>query len=213
MRRSAKYTIFNAVTPVAITSSTNATPIVVTATSHGLATGNTVMIQGHLTNTNANGMFKVTSLTANTFSLQDYNTGANVAGNGVGTVGVLVAGPKVILANEFNATYMQVMTSGSANLTLQVLSSGGKLVSDAVGGNQTPNFGATQSKSNPWQYSQLIDLATGVQLPGTTGIVLTGTDIVKAYELNVSGVFFVCPTITAWTAGVITVTLEGFIGY
>ncbi len=73
--------------PVAIVSSTNATPIVVTATAHGLSTGDRVYINGHTTNTNANGNHYVVRLTADTFSLNTIS-GSNVvtpvAGNGVG---------------------------------------------------------------------------------------------------------------------------------
>lgn len=61
-----------------ITSSTNATPIVVTKTTHGLTTGDTVVVTGHTTNTNANGTWEVNVLTADTFEL----TGS--VGNGVG---------------------------------------------------------------------------------------------------------------------------------
>lgn len=65
-------------TAVSIGSSTNATPIAVTITSHGYSTGDTVVITGHTTNTNANGTWKITVTGANTFTL----TGST--GNGVG---------------------------------------------------------------------------------------------------------------------------------
>lgn len=67
---------------IAITDATNATPIVVT-TATAPATGSVVSIQGVTGNTAANGHFRVTNLTGTTFSLQDYTTDANVAGNGV----------------------------------------------------------------------------------------------------------------------------------
>jgi len=67
---------------VTITGATNATPIVVTATAHGLQTSDWITISGITGNTNANGFFKVTRLTADTFSLQNYSTGAYIAGNG-----------------------------------------------------------------------------------------------------------------------------------
>ena len=63
---------------VSITSSTNATPIVVTKASHGLTTGDTVVVTGHTTNTNANGTWEVNVLTSSTFEL------AGSVGNGVG---------------------------------------------------------------------------------------------------------------------------------
>ena len=70
------------ITTTAPTSSTNATPIVVTKVGHGLSTGDFVQITGHTTNTNANGMWKVT-VSGDTFTLFDL-FGGNSVGNGVG---------------------------------------------------------------------------------------------------------------------------------
>lgn len=58
----------------AITGATNASPIVVTSASHGLATGDRVTIAGVVGNTAANGTFTITRLDANTYSL-DGSTG------------------------------------------------------------------------------------------------------------------------------------------
>ena len=61
-----------------ISSSTNATPIAITCTAHGYSTGDTVVINSHTTNTNANGTWEITSTGANTFTLD------GSVGNGVG---------------------------------------------------------------------------------------------------------------------------------
>lgn len=53
-----------------ITAASNAAPIVITSTAHGLSTGNTVRIEDVTGNTAANGDWVVTNLTADTFSLQ-----------------------------------------------------------------------------------------------------------------------------------------------
>lgn len=73
----------------AITGATNATPIVVTSTSHGITAGQKqyVLIAGVGGNTAANGYFEATGIDANTFSLQDPYTGANIAGSGAYTSG------------------------------------------------------------------------------------------------------------------------------
>jgi hypothetical protein len=71
----------------AITAATNATPIVITSNSHGLSNGMRVLIHGALGNTAANGVFRVASVTTNTFALTNVDTGANVAGNGTWTSG------------------------------------------------------------------------------------------------------------------------------
>ncbi len=63
----------------AIVSSTNASPIVVTVTSHGYTTGDTIYIVGHLVNTAANGSWAVTVLSGSTFEL-DGSTGNGVGG-------------------------------------------------------------------------------------------------------------------------------------
>lgn len=73
-----------------ITAASNATPIVITSTAHGLSTNQLVYISGVGGNTAANSStgipFRVTNLTANTFSLQNL-AGTNVAGSGAYTSG------------------------------------------------------------------------------------------------------------------------------
>lgn len=53
----------------AITGATNATPIVITANSHGLSNGDQVTVYGVAGNTAANGIWVVASATTNTFAL------------------------------------------------------------------------------------------------------------------------------------------------
>lgn len=66
--------------PVAIVSSTNASPIVLTTSKpHGYVDGDKVRVYGHSVNTTANGNFTVASATTSTFAL----TGST--GNGVGS--------------------------------------------------------------------------------------------------------------------------------
>ena len=67
-----------------IVSSTNASPIAVTVTGHGYATGDTVIINAHTTNTFANGTHEITVTGVDTFTL-DGSTG-NGVGGATGTV-------------------------------------------------------------------------------------------------------------------------------
>ncbi len=69
-----------------ISSSTNATPIVITtASAHGLVPGDYVSVTNHNTNTNANGVWKVgTTPTSTTFQILQLD-GSNTTGNGTGT--------------------------------------------------------------------------------------------------------------------------------
>lgn len=73
---------------VGISSSTNATPIVVTTTlDHGLVAGDYVVITSHSSNTNANGTWKVGTVpSSNTFQILQID-GANTSGNGTGSGG------------------------------------------------------------------------------------------------------------------------------
>lgn len=210
MRDVKEYTLYDAVTPVAITSSTDATPIVVTATSHGLVTGDTVVINGHATNIAANGIYKITKVSANTFSLQDVNTGADIAGSGAGAggaTGVLAKGPKVVFVQDHKNAILHVVTTGTSTLTLKVAGSLGKLSSDANTHGDTPNFAATQSDSNPYTYVQIVNLDTAATVNGATGIVATGADINNTYEINVNALKYLCIFPISWTQGAITAKL------
>ena len=89
----------------AISGATNATPIVVTATAHGFANGDRVIIGGVGGNTAANGHFTIANVAANTFELTTVTAGANVAGNGAYTSGgyALCLGPSA--AGDFYSDY------------------------------------------------------------------------------------------------------------
>lgn len=72
-------TVANAMQLLNIVSSTFASPIVVTTPTHNLVTGNRVKIDNHAVNTNANGDWRITKLSATTFSLDD-SVGTGVGG-------------------------------------------------------------------------------------------------------------------------------------
>lgn len=214
MQDSKEYIVWDSVTPKAITSSTDATPIVVTATSHGFATGDLVMIFGHATNVAANGIYKVTKLTANTFSIQNYNSGADIAGSGAGagSSGWVLPAPKILFCQDFKSIQFELVTSGTATLTVKVVGSYGKKISDQVQGDDTPNFGATASAANPWSYIQIVDLDSGSGLAGSTGVALSGADVNKMYELNVNSAKYITFIPTAYTQGVISLKAKLFNG-
>ncbi|MDZ4685792.1 MAG: choice-of-anchor D domain-containing protein, partial [Planctomycetaceae bacterium] len=70
---------------VALTNASNATPIVITATNHGLVTDNYVVISGVTGNTAANGSFQITRIDANSFSLNGSAGNGAYAGGGTWT--------------------------------------------------------------------------------------------------------------------------------
>lgn len=68
-------------TSLAITSSTDATPVVLTvASGHGIVAADEVLVSGHLVNTSANGAFIVSAVSATTITLK----GSIGAGAGAG---------------------------------------------------------------------------------------------------------------------------------
>lgn len=202
-RDTKEYQLFDAVTPVAVTSSTDATPIVVTATAHGLVTGDTVLIYGHTTNVAANGIYRVVRVDADSFQLKDVNTGASIAGTGggAGSGGLLIPNPKVIDVRDYINAIVQFATGGTATLTVKPAGSLGK--SDG----STPNFGATVSPTNIYTFLQAINLDTAAAVNGATGFAASGADIVNTYEININAMKYFTLIPTAWTQGAITARL------
>lgn len=199
-RDTKEYQLFNAITPVAVTSSTDATPIAVTATAHGLVTGDTVLINGHTTNIAANGIYRITRTSANVFTLQDVNTGADIAGSGAtaGAGGVMVANPKIIDVRDYVNAIVQFFTAGTATLTVKPAGSLGKT------DGSTPNFGGTISATNPYSFLQSINLDTAAAVNGATGYTTTATDVANTYEINLNAMKYFTLIPTAWTQGSIT---------
>ena len=99
-RPSAAITIAAVTVTNAIASSTDATPIVVTtASAHGLYNGQEITIKDHTTNTNANGAWTVTRLTATTFSL---NGSVGTGGGAGGATGTISGGLSQMRAGDYN---------------------------------------------------------------------------------------------------------------
>lgn len=203
MRDTKEYTIWNAVTPVAVTSSTDASPAVVTATAHGFTSGQQVMINGHATNIAVNGTYQVVVLTANTFSLLNVNTGLAINGSGAGSGsgGVVVLAPKIPLLADFRNAVFEFVTSGSFSATVKIAGS------VASGSSNPANFGATQNATNIYTFLQIINLDTGAAVNGATGITSAGTDLINKYEININAIKWVAPIVTAWSAGTITMRM------
>lgn len=110
-------------TTVSVTSSTDATPIVVTTAASTYAVGQIISITGHTTNVAANGTFLITATNGTTtVTLGDINTGADVAGSGAGagaggtlSFGVFAAGTSttnVSSGNQSRGAYWDLVSVG-----------------------------------------------------------------------------------------------------
>ncbi len=85
---------FNTGTTKTITSSTNASPIVITKVAHGFVNGDVLFIAGHLVNTSANGTWTVANKTNDTLELAN-SVGVGVGGL-TGTMYLLAGTPRYI---------------------------------------------------------------------------------------------------------------------
>lgn len=216
--RSASYTLFDTVTPQTATSSTDATPIVVTKTAHGYTTGDVVVIVGHTTNVAANGIRRITVLSSSTFSLQDPYTNANIAGSGggAGSGGVMMNNAKTVLVDDYRRAELSFVTAGTATLTMKIAGSTGKLLADSPSPtDDTPNMGGTLTDTNFYNFLSYTDLdavASGLQTvtAGATGFAVAGTDFNKTVAIDVSGLKYLSLIPTAWTQGSVTAKLRLF---
>lgn len=106
-----------------------------------------------------------------------------------------------VKVKDYRHIVLSFGTAGNANLTVKFQGS----VSDSA-----PDFSAAQSVSNHWDYVQVIDLQSGSAINGDTGIAPSGTDDFRLFEVNVNGLVHLCATVTARSAGSVTVKAVGF---
>jgi len=90
-------------------------------------------------------------------------------------------------------------TSGNANLTVKFQGA----ISEVSGA--APNFSAAQSVSNMWDYIEVVDLQSGTAVAGDTGVTVAGTDDYRLFQVNTDAIAYICATVTAYTAGAVTV--------
>jgi hypothetical protein len=152
----------------AITGATNATPIVVTATSHGFTNGDIVLVGGVGGNLAANGVWAITGVATNTFNLTDPITGTNVVGSAAYTSGgyAVCLGPS---ASGDNLDDFDAAIVGSAvTLTSPTVTSG---VADAADITFTSVTGATVE-------AILIYKDTGTASTSRCAVIIDGRHIV-----------------------------------
>lgn len=192
-----KYTMLSAGKVLAIASSTNASPIEITTSgSHGLVTGDKVTINGHTTNTSANGSWTIIKTAATKFTL-------------TGSVGVGVGGASGVVANfvepinviDFRHMIVAISSDGGGTATATIKCVGS--INETV-----PDFAAARSVANNFEFIQMIDKQDGgTGLPGDTGVVFAGADNYLQYEINVNGLKWLSFLPTAGSAGQFTIKL------
>jgi len=115
-----------------ITGATNATPIVITSVAHGRSTGDKIYNENVGGNTNANGVFSITKLTDDTYSLD----------NSVGNAAYTSGGTSYLLPKNLEdlANKAFVLTSGKEIKSLGSIAASFTLSSGKSKGNITDNI-------------------------------------------------------------------------
>lgn len=103
--------------------------------------------------------------------------------------------------SDCNYVVLQFGTASSANMTVKFQ---GSLSDDA------PDFSDSQSVTNHWDYIDVIDLQDGASIDGDTGIAPAGTDDFRLFQINCDGLKWLCATMTARSAGTVTLKVRGF---
>lgn len=213
-----------------ITSSTNASPIVITLASHGYATGDTVVVTGHTTNTNANGTWEIISITSSTFSLTG-STG-NGVGGATGTVRLrnnsrvmisyLGVGPTTApvknLASHGNVGSGRTAWTASANVTTSLnltdFKEGDSSDSIAIGASFTTGLAAYKATTSTLASSCA---TTSFWIKQTSGTVAVASDVSIRLCSDVAGATSIktvpvpgLVTLNRWT--VVSVDTSGLTG-
>ena len=198
MRDSKFYNMLVGGAPKLPTSSTNATPIVMTTAAHGMSTGDTVAIYAHATNTAANGTWTITKVSATTFSLD------GSVGNGIGAnTGVWSTPPsRIIDVQDFKTITMAVKSTAAAlNCTMQFV---GSISEDA------PDFNAAISTTNLYEFIDIIDLEDNASIDGDTGLASAGATFNGLYQANVDGLKWFAMIFKIGTAGSVNMDVRLF---
>lgn len=112
------------------------------------------------------------------------------ASNGVGSA---------LNVASYKSVNISLFTSGNAAATIKFA------ISNAL---TMPDFSSPPSPTNPYDYVQISWLNNDSSNPGSTGIVLTGTDIGKIFEVNTNYQKWICPIVSGYSAGAINCEID-----
>lgn len=198
---------------VNITSSTNANPVVMqTSTPHGMTNGDYVDVEGHQTNTIANGQFQATVIDSTHFSIP-------VTGNGVGgatgTVQPLALGPTFAIPadgvdNEAAAsvnTPFEALADRTAWLGLMTGAYKIAAVSAQFANQSESNTAYAQNTGVTNSYVVATPLGGGTPSVAVTGA-MTGDLLLVSYTLTVAVPTTGTPT-NSWVALMSATTVPG----
>lgn len=105
----------------------------------------------------------------------------------------------VIFCEDYTHAIVSVHTASNTNCTLKFA---GSIAESA------PAFASAQSVSNQYDFLQVKDLEDATAIDGDTGLVLSGTDDNRLFEVNINAVRWLTSRITAISAGAVTVKVR-----
>lgn len=196
-RLSSTSTLLDAAAPRTVTSSTDATPIVVTAAGHNLSTGDKITINGHATNTNANGTWIITKVGADTFSLDDSTATGGGAGGNTGCFCITVG---MALVEDYKSVILAYDTDNGGDAAMTV-----KLVGSIQ--ETEPDMAAPQAADNQYEFIYQSDYENPVtdNIAGDAGIVAAAGDEHRMLKANIERLTWIGVLPTAGTEGEISV--------
>lgn len=97
------------------------------------------------------------------------------------------------------------------NIEIDVIQTGftGTVKIMASNADVKPDFTAAASLTNPWALVKCINLADGSAVNGATGISGTATTSITMLEANTNGIRWICPIVSGYAAGTLTVKVRG----
>ena len=184
---------------------TAATTDIITSAAHGLSEGDLIWVATATTlpsGLSASTNYYVIAPTTDTFKVSTVRggTAVDIADAGTGTHTFYLKG-KSILVRDFTHNVLAVDFSSTPTMTIKF-----------QGSNQltAPDFNASQSATNMWDYVEVVDLEDGSTIDGDTGVSVAGTADHRTFEINTNGLNWVSVIVTAWTAGLLKVSLTSY---
>ncbi len=105
------------------------------------------------------------------------------------------------LVENFRHVQLTLASASSANFTIKFQISNSQAL---------PDFSSARSATNIWEYVQVKDLQNNAAIDGDTGVAFAGTDDVRMFEVNTNGQRWINATITALSAGTVSLFSKPF---
>lgn len=106
---------------------------------------------------------------------------------------------KSIPVGDYRNISIVIASANSANLTVKIQAS----ISETA-----PDFTSAAALDNEWSYIQIKGFPSDTDVPGATGVAFAGADATTLYRVNVDDITYINATVTARSAGDVTVRIK-----